>query len=92
MVKCKTLGCNCHILLAKNADVEKYRYPLEALPPDTVCADWDDACPECQQRHRYSKNLVFSAVIDLSKAGAGWGSSAFRKACGDEGKVKVRAI
>jgi hypothetical protein len=79
-IKCKSPRCRGNILMGKIADVEPYRFPLGALPPDAPCADWEESCPYCGALHKYSRGDVLSATVDINQAGPGSGSRAFRQA------------
>lgn len=80
-VKCKSLECDCRILLGKFGDVQPFRFPLGALPPDALCADWPEQCPECLVTHTYKKSdVLVSEPIDAKEIPVGATSAAFRRA------------
>ena len=84
-VKCKSPDCDCRILLDKIGDVQRCRFPFEALPVNALRTDWQEMCPECSARHTYAeRDVLFSDPIDVNQIPAGPPSSAFRQACNHE--------
>ena len=80
-VKCKSSGCDCRILLDKFGDVQPFRFPLGAMPPDASCADWEEQCPVCFITHTYRKDdVLVSDPIAYNQIPVGSPSSAFRRA------------